>query len=296
MPNWVYNTLTVSGDPDELKKFADKARQQHETRWLSEQWTWNEEVKANTKIEDKDRKILSVMSDESPISFWNFIAPPTESLEDYFGTAGFVEGVGFTGDKNDESAGWYAWNSSNWGTKWDVSDESVSTKFDEMDDTTTELRYYFSTAWSIPTPVFEAMVVQHPELDFHLHSTEEQGWGAEFSGSGGSYSMDKEWDIPQSHADYVDTDQEDSCVCQNDDDEDNWYEDCPRDDKAFIVVIQKSYRVMTDTAENAYELAMEQGNNPDEQMEVLDETTAWVLDDQGVRQYPTLNSEVPKLE
>jgi hypothetical protein len=41
---------------------------------------------------------------------------------------------------------------------------------------------------------------------------------------------------------------------------------------------------------------MEQGNDPDEQMEVLDETTAWVLDDQGVRQYPTLNSEVPKLE
>jgi hypothetical protein len=295
MPNWVYNSLTVSGEPAELKKFATKASQQHETRWLSESWIRNEDG-TNTKVEDKDRKILTVMSDESPMSFWNFIAPPTDSLGDYFGTAGFVEGVGFTGESKETSDDWYSWNSSNWGTKWDANDEYVSPELNEIDDLTRSLSYTFSTAWSIPEPVFRAMVQQHPELHFHLHSTEEQGWGAEFSGSGGSYGMDKEWNIPQSHKDYVDSDQEHSCVCANDSDEDEWYKDCPRDEQEFIVVIQKSYRVRTNTAENAYELAMEQGNNPDEQMEVLDETTAWVLDDQGVRKYPTLNSEVPTLE
>jgi hypothetical protein len=295
MPNWVYNSLTVSGEPAELKKFATKASQQHETRWLSESWIRNEDS-TTTKVEDKDRKILTVMSDESPMSFWNFIAPPTENLSDYFGTTGFVEGVGFTGEKEDAIKDWYSWNSSNWGTKWDASDEYVSPELNEIDDLTRSLSYTFSTAWSIPEPVFRAMVEQHPELHFHLHSTEEQGWGAEFSGSGGSFGMDKEWGIPQSHADYVDSDQEHSCVCANDSDEDEWYKDCPRDEQEFIVVVQKSYRVRTNTAENAYELAMEQGNNPDEQIEVLDETTAWVIDDQGVRQYPILNSEVPKLE
>ena len=295
MPNWVYNSLTVSGEPAELKKFASKASQQHETRWLSESWIRNED-RTTTKVEDKDRKILTVMSDESPLSFWNFIAPPTENLSDYFGTTGFVEGVGFTGEKEETIKDWYSWNISNWGTKWDANDEYASPSLDEIDGLTSSLSYTFSTAWSIPEPVFRAMVEQHPELHFHLHSTEEQGWGAEFSGSGGSYGMDKEWNIPSSHKEYVDSDQEHSCVCANDSDEGEWYKDCPRDEQEFIVVVQKSYRVRTNTAENAYELAMEQGNNPDEQIEVLDETTAWVLDDQGVRQYPTLNSEVPKLE
>jgi hypothetical protein len=155
--------------------------------------------------------------------------------------------------------------------------------------------YYFSTPWGDPDVVFEAMVKQHPNLHFHLRSVEEQGWGAELSGADGKIYTDKTWDIPSSHQEWVDTDQEGSCSCQNDDEE-NWYDDCPRDDQEFIVVIQKSYRVRTTSAENAYELAMEQGNDPDEQMEVLDETTAWVLDDQGVRQYPLLSNKVPELE
>ena len=133
------------------------------------------------------------------------------------------------------------------------------------------------------------MTKQFPELDFTFYYEEEQGWGGELSGSKGELTELKTWDIPQSHADYVDQDNEDGCICANDDDETEWYEDCPRPEKDFIIVIQKSYRVRTNTAENAYELAMEQGNDPDELMEVLtDETTAWVLDENGVRLYPLL--------
>ena len=268
MPNWVYNTLVVSGKPADIKKFADKAR---------------------TPRPIRDDNGVSNGETDDELSFWNFIAPPEEKHDLYFGRADGTE---------DKEWNWYSWNNANWGTKWDANDVSMSPEYDELDDTTHSLNYYFSTAWSIPEPVFSAMINQHTELHFHLRGVEEQGWGVEFSGSDGSYGVDVEWDIPCSHKEWVDTDKEGSCRCANGfgEDEENWYSDCPREKQEFVVIVQKSYRVIADTAENAYELAMEQGNNLDELMEVLDETTAWVLDDQGVRRYPTLNSEVPTLE
>ena len=158
-----------------------------------------------------------------------------------------------------------------------------------LEHTDRTLTYSFSTAWSYPEPVFEAMVAQHPKLDFQMRSVEEQGWGAEFSGSNGHASMDASWDIPDSHADWVNLDQEDSCICSSNDDENEWYDDCPKDEKEFTIVIQKSYKVKAGSAENAYELITEQDNNPDEQMEVLtDETLVWVLDEHKNRIYPKL--------
>ena len=286
MPNWVYNTLTVSGTPADIKAFADKAKQQYETRWLSESWIRNEDG-TSTRVEEKDRKVIVSMSKEVELSFWNFIAPPTEKLDLYFGEANGTE---------DKEWNWYAWNNANWGTKWDANDVSMSPEYDEINDTTGSIVYYFSTAWSVPEPVLSAMINQHTELHFHLRGVEEQGWGVEFSGSDGSYGIDREWDIPSSHKEWVDTDQEGSCKCSYEDEEDNFYSDCPRDETDFIVVVQKSYRVSASSAENAYELAIEQEGNANEKIKQLDETTAWVIDDQGVRQYPTLNSEVPKLE
>jgi len=267
MPNWVYNTLTVSGKPDEIKAFTEKAD------------------KPRPRSNDEGKTIE--LEETDGLSFWNFIAPPEEKYDLYFAIS---DGTA------DQTWGWYGWNSENWGTKWDANDTSMSPSPDEITEHTGSVIYYFSTAWSYPEPVVRAMAEQHPNLHFHLRSVEEQGWGAELSGADGKIYTDKTWDIPSSHQEWVDTDQEGSCVCANYDDEDDWYKDCPRDEQEFIVVIQKSYRVRTTSAENAYELAMEQGNDPDEQMEVLDETTAWVLDDQGVRQYPLLSNKVPELE
>jgi hypothetical protein len=259
MPNWVYNTLTISGEPEQVKEFADKASK---PRLVSTNYG------------------KTIEPDPTPdqLSFWNFVAPPEKKYDLYFAIADGTE---------DKTWGWYNWNNSNWGCKWDASDVSMSPE--KATEHTGSVIYYFSTPWSYPEPVLVAMAEQHPDLHFHLRSVEEQGWGVEMSGADGKIYNDTSWEIPSSHKDWVDTDQEGSCVCASYDDEDEWYKDCPRDEQEFILVIQKSYRVRTNTAENAYELITEQDNDPDEQMELLgDETLIWVLDENKQRVYPKL--------
>jgi hypothetical protein len=284
MPNWVYNRLGVEGNQHEVQEFVDKARKQHETRWLSEQWIRNADG-TNTSIPDTERKIEVELSPECELSFWNFVAPPEEVWDEYFGTVGFVEGVGFTGESkenSDGSNGWYAWNLANWDTKWNARDVN-------LEQYENEAVYTFSTAWSIPESVFRAMAEQHPTLSFTLGCEEEQGWGAEYSAKDGVVYLDKEWDIPTSHADYVARDNEDGCACSHNEDAEDWYPDCPREDTEFLIVVTKTYKVRTNTAENAWALVQENGNNPDELMEFVEGTmNSYVVDENGKRIYPTL--------
>lgn len=304
MPNWVYNYVSVSGKKDDLIAFAEKASKQHETQWLSDGWVRNEDG-TNTRVPEEDRKVEVELSNPQPLSFWNFIAPTDEELPYYFGHKTKPEDEADPNATTEErmakaltfsGSGWYDWNVRNWGTKWDANDEDGEIPDLENLQSQDTITYRFSTAWSIPEPIFRAMVEQHPELDFDFECEEEQGWGANFTSSDGdedgerSLILTKEWDIPASHADYVERDNEDGCVCSWDsDDPDNWFEDCPRPEKDFYVVVTKTYRVTTHTAENAWELA--QDNDPDEQMELLDETSIWVKGENGERLFPTLDGE-----
>lgn len=310
MPNWVYTSMSVSGKTEDLLAFAEKAKQQHETQWLSPDWVHNEDG-TNTRVPAEERTIQIELSGVSDLSFWNFIRPTDEELPYYFGNKTKPEDEPDPDATQEErmakaltfsGSGWYDWNVREWGTKWDANDAELDTDLAELDGhINNTLSYRFSTAWSVPTPVFEAMIRQHPTLDFEFSSEEEQGWGVEFCSSDGEEDGEERslietnsWDIPDSHADYVARDNEDGCSCSHNDDEEDWYDDCPRDDKDFYVVVTKTYRVKTHTAENAWELA--QDNDPDEQMELLDETSIWVKDENGERLYPTLETDGEQTE
>jgi hypothetical protein len=302
MPNWVYNNISVSGKRDDLIAFAEKARQTHETQWLSKEWVSNEDG-TNTRIPAEERTIEIEMSDAQPLSFWNFIRPTDEELPYYFGNKVKPEDKPDPDATQDErlakamtfsGSDAYNWNIREWGTKWDANSAELYTDLTDLKDTDT-LRYRCETAWSVPEPVFRAMVQQHPTLDFDFSCEEEQGWGVEFCSSDGeedgeerSLIETKSWDIPESHADYVERDNLDGCNCAYSEDEEDWYDDCPRDETDFYVVVTKTYRVRTNTAENAWELA--QDNDPDEQMELLDETQIWVKGENGERLYPTMDT------
>ena len=75
------------------------------------------------------------------------------------------------------------------------------------------------------------MVEQHPTLAFSFHCEEEQGWGVEYDSVSGELVETNSWDIPDSHADYVGRDNEDGCVCSYEDDQDEWYNDCPKEEE-----------------------------------------------------------------
>jgi len=209
MPNWVYNKVDVSGSAEEIALFKSKVNQPRPESF------------------DEDKKELVSDTDARVFTFWSFIAPPKEALEsgEYFETNGWANGK----QSGNTTNNWYNFNSREWGTKWDA----VSATLAEESDT--HLSYTFETAWSAPSPIFEAMVEQHPELEFYIHWEEEQGYGAEYTSSDGdedgerSLIMTKEWDVARSHADYVERENVDSCRCADTDDVDEMYDDCPRE-------------------------------------------------------------------
>ena len=198
MPNWVYNYLDVDGKPEDVAKFIEKARQPYK---ITEEWEY----------------------DEGVFFFWNFKKPT--DLKAY--VAGGEDGKLalenrrlFAGDN------WYDWNVRNWGTKWEACYAEVTNS--ELDKGL--ISYKFDTAWSMPEELFTEMVAQHPELTFDIHCEEETGWGAEYEGKNGVLTQTKSWDEPNSHADYVDRMNEDGCICAWEDDQDEWYADCPKDE------------------------------------------------------------------
>lgn len=206
MPNHVFTTMSVTAKtPEELASFIELARKPYQV-WVQ---SWNRTEKPYTDLG------YSWDTRESAISFNNFIPIPTEDYWDYKDEEGKLH------------QNWYGWNIENWDTKWDAYDVDF-----EQDASGLTATYRFTTAWSPPMKVYEAIAHQFPNLKIWLDYEEEQGWGGEMSSDFGSkfITHDKEWDIPESHADFVARDNEDGCVCSYDNDRSCWYEDCPRDE------------------------------------------------------------------
>lgn len=203
MPNWVTNTLTVTGDKADLDKFVEQVGRTH-TRQFS-------------RLENVDGKFVSITEDAEwtgEFTFWNIHAPHPSIMDEYNGVA----------DGNAGPNNWYGWNVTNWGTKWDADVADV------VRDGDNEWRVVFSTAWSPPYPVIATAAHQHPNLRFWLEWEEEQGFGAEVEFDTEGPNEVRTWDIPESHADFVDRDNEDGCVCAYEEDQQYWFADCPGKD------------------------------------------------------------------
>lgn len=195
MANYVFNSMTVTGKPEHIQAFKEKARY-----------------------------------DEREFSYWNFVTPPAEALAsgEYWATRGFVNGeeTGFTPNN------WYEFNVREWGTKWDSIDVDPIWVKEEGRDTL--IGWNWQSPWAPPVPVFQAMVAQHPDLEFDISWEEEQGWGGRAVGINGQFTIIKEWDIPESHEDYVNLEWEDRCYCQSEDDQEYWFDDCPRESEEEV--------------------------------------------------------------
>ena len=186
MPNWVHNSITVYGDAEKL-----------------------EVVKNRLKAEYKG-------VDNGDVNFLNFIAPPEENWNEYNTVR--VPGLP-TEDRPYHVSYWYDWNCDNWGTKWNACEADV-----DIHDK--QLFISFDTAWSAPGVFMEVIFDYLIKMGLEAHYTweEEQGYGAEFSVTNGKVKLTNEWDIPTSHADFDDRDNE--CPCEQWQEE--MFDDCPK--------------------------------------------------------------------
>lgn len=146
IPNWCYNTLVISGSPDELKRFKifAECKTRKETGF---------DVDENYhSLFDFDNFISPEEDKKRLIESWNSDPKIRERWVD-FGQYWFNHGG-------------YEWCVENQGTKWNPRDISIN----ESDN---ELTYSFDTAWSPPTPVIAKASELFPDLTFVLHMEEE---------------------------------------------------------------------------------------------------------------------------
>lgn len=196
MPNWVYNTLTVSGDTaEDIAEF-----QKVMSRPIP-------------KIGNLGELIPDTL-ESVEFSFWNIKAPEPEIWEEYFSQS---SGGGATPNC------WYDWNLRNWNTKWDAG--SVITEGNDNEWTVS-----FETAWSPVENLIDILSLQYRHLSFHYSYEEENGWGGEATYEAGEPRDKSEYDEPNSHEDYVNRGRVGDCACGWNDDKDDWYDDCPKEE------------------------------------------------------------------
>ena len=206
MPNWVYNTMTVSGDKATVEAFIKQAAQPYHCK---------------TMKYDGDDWVMVEQISEGSLSFWNFIKPDDSILEEYWGPQPKFESLADSMAKKTNH--WYDWNCRNWGTKWDAC-EPESGGIEKQADNFYSVDYDFSTAWGDPREVFVAMVQQYPTLYFSVTCNEEQGWGMEYYGENGELTMTDQWDIPSTHEEQES--RTGNCYCEINDDYQP-FDDCP---------------------------------------------------------------------
>jgi hypothetical protein len=230
MPNWVSNRITITGEQGDIDNFADH-------------------IDKRPRMVDKKEWV------DNKFSFHSFIEPHESiTYEEYHSVNGFENGK----KVGDTQGNWYNWNNSNWDTKWDAGETVV------VRTSPTTIVVEFNTAWSPPMPVYEEMISQFSKLNFRIWWEEETGFGARYESDNGTLLETQQWGPPESHADYVDRGDEDSCVCSWTEDQSDWYEDCPRAVKmAYEVLVTNRYVVEALTPESAKQAIIDFENNFD---------------------------------
>jgi hypothetical protein len=167
MPNWVYNSLTIEGNAEDISAIKTQLNQPFQRQ--HDQWN----------METRQMELQDVTYSNPVFAFWNIIKPT--NLEAYNKQSDhslpMEEQLMFKGDN------WYDWNVTNWGTKWDVAvsdnEQYPETELINEEDWSDRLTYSFNTAWSPPLPAIATLSEQYPNLEFTLSYEEETGWGGE---------------------------------------------------------------------------------------------------------------------
>lgn len=145
MPNHVTSVIVVTGPESDVSAFANAHfKKINEGHWFN----------FETIIPRPDSVAKTVSC--------NVLTPQQQADQD----AAFAE----TGFRD-----WYSWACHNWGTKWN----SYCGKIQERAEG--RLKFRFQTAWSFPEPIFDALLVRYPALQFDCACFDE---GDNFAGKG----------------------------------------------------------------------------------------------------------------
>ena len=197
MPNWVYNTLTIQGPKSEIDSIKDRLNEPFVV-WHD---SWN--------MKTGEMEVTESTYSNPVFAFWNIHSP----LQDGITMQEYIQQptrLGISTDSPDWFAkevehaktqkDWYNWNTSKWGTKWDVAvsdgDDNPDTELleymSEGDDNW--LVYKYNTAWSPAVTILTKLSNLVPNCLLTLEFEEETGWGGEYEIVRGEVKELAEWE------------------------------------------------------------------------------------------------------
>lgn len=160
MPNWCQNTLHVSGPEKSISLFAANACGKHTSYNFSAplsqgKWPVHDHVRMSALAKDPAPKF----GEEHDLCL-NSLYPVPKDYRRFAFDDNMARKIGeIIGEKRD--FGGYRWQSTMWGTKWDVRGELTEVH-------PSYLQYRFDSAWSPPISAFDKIAKDYPDLTFEL--------------------------------------------------------------------------------------------------------------------------------
>lgn len=202
MPNWVFNGLTIEGNPEQVKGLMKQMNKPFINHYEAHgDLAYNiKQVKFTNPI-FAFRNIYSYV--DAGITKEEYLQQPPRSTDKDW----------FKFDTND----WYNFNVREWGTKWDVGvsdeDKYPDTNMEEAENGENYVVHYnFNTAWSRPVPALQKLSAQYPNLLMTLSYEEETGWGGEMEFLRGEIISESEYENQCRDCDAIDQME----YCEND--------------------------------------------------------------------------------
>jgi len=201
MPNWVSNNLTFTGSLEDLSALKKTLAMPAPIQFCAGQLEFH------------------------IFNFHSLISPAPELWDEYNGPEPDYKDI--VDRMSHTSNHWYDWNTRNWGTKWEVCEESSHDNFDKELSSYT-LTYGFNTAWSPPEGIMHALAVKLAELKLSSvqciwEYQEEQGWGGSMNINEHGVDIIEQYDVPSSHNECEQRNGECWCV----DTGEQIFDDCP---------------------------------------------------------------------
>ncbi len=172
MPNWVYNGLTIEGNPEQVKSLIKQ---------MDKPFVDYIESRGDLGFEIKQRKYVNPI-----FAFHNIYSYLDAGVtkEEYLSQPPRKDDTSFADWMKHETNDWYNFNNREWGVKWDVAvaedDKYSNTSIQEAENGENYVVHYnFETPWNRPLPALQKLSAQYPTLLFTLSYEEETGWGGE---------------------------------------------------------------------------------------------------------------------
>ena len=187
MPNWVFNGLTIEGNPSEINDLVAQ---------VGKPFTLAQEVHdmGDINAHGFPTKIVQVKYNNPVFAFHNIYSYLDAGITDEEYAQQPMRSELSPNDPKwwedtmrlqEIDKSWYSWNTHNWGVKWDVAVSDDNKYPDTYMEGPTEngnnlvVYYNFNTPWSIPNEALNKLSSQYPTLLFTLSYEEETGWGGE---------------------------------------------------------------------------------------------------------------------